>query len=94
MIHYVQAIEEENHNLRFLVSQLQQEDLENRESRQTLRFRGIPETVGDPDLRTYLLGLFNTLAPTVVDIDWRLDRAHRSLGPKPPAGARRRDVEI
>ena len=96
MINYVQAIEEENHNLRISVSQLQiqQEDLENRERRQNLRFRGIPETVGDPDLRTYLLGLFNTMAPTIVDIDWRLDRAHRSLGPKPPSGARPRDVIV
>lgn len=96
MINYVQAIEEENHNLRLSVSQLQlqQEDLENRERRQNLRFRGIPETVGDSDLRTYLLGLFNTLAPTVVDIDWRLDRAHRSLAPRPPAGARPRDVIV
>lgn len=50
MINYVQAIEEENHNLRFSVSQLQlqQEDLENCERRQNLRFRGIPETVGGP----------------------------------------------
>lgn len=30
----------------------------------------------------------------VVDVDWRLERAHRSLGPKPPAGARPRDVIV
>lgn len=40
------------------------------------------------------LGLFNILAHAVVDVDWRLDRAHRSLGPKPPAGARPRDVKV
>lgn len=96
MVNYVQAIEEENHNLRLSVSQLQlqQEDLENRERRQNLRFRGILETVCDSELRPYLLSLFNNLVPSVVDIDWRLDRAHRSLGPKPPAGARPRDVVV
>lgn len=40
------------------------------------------------------MGLFNTMAPMVVDVDWRLDRAHRSVGPKPPAGARPRDVIV
>lgn len=34
------------------------------------------------------------MAPTVVDVDWHLDRAHCSLGPKPPAGARPRDVIV
>lgn len=96
MVNYVQAIEEENHNLRHTVSQLQlqQEDLENRERTQNLRFRGIPETVGDSALRPFFLGLFYTMAPTAVDVDWLLDRAHRSLGPKPPAGARPRDVIV
>lgn len=61
---------------------------------QNLRFRGIPETVGDNTLHPYLLGLFNTLAPTVVGIDWWLDRVHRSLGPKPSTGARPRDVIV
>lgn len=32
------------------------------------------------------------LAPTIADIDLCLDGAYRSLGPKPPAGARPRDV--
>lgn len=30
----------------------------------------------------------------VVDVDWHLDRAHCSLGPKPPAEARPRDVIV
>lgn len=50
--------------------------------------------MGDSALRPYLLGLLNTLAPSVVDMVWRLDRAHRSLGPKPLAGARPRDVTV
>lgn len=50
--------------------------------------------MGDNTLRPYLLGLFNTLASNVADIYWRLDRAHRSLSPKPPSGARPRDVIV
>lgn len=57
-------------------------------------FPCIPETVGDNTLCSYLLGLFNTLAPNIADIDWRLERAHKSLGPKPPSGARPRDVIV
>lgn len=96
MVNYVQVLEEENHSLKHSISQLQlqQEDLENRERWQNLCFRGIPETVGINTLCPYLLGLFNTLAPAVVDIDWRLDHEHRSLGPKPPSGARPRDVIV
>lgn len=40
------------------------------------------------------MSLFNTLAPDIADIDWCLDRAHRSLSPKPPAGARPRDIVV
>lgn len=50
--------------------------------------------MSDNILLPYLLGLFNTLAHTVVDVDWRLDRAHRSLDPKPPNGAKPRDVIV
>lgn len=50
--------------------------------------------VGDSVLQPCLLGLFNTLVPSVVDVDWRLDRAHFSLGLKPPAGARPRDAIV
>lgn len=48
LVQYVQVLKEENSVLKHLVSQLQlqQEDLENRERRQNLHFRGIPETVG------------------------------------------------
>lgn len=42
----------------------------------------------------YLLDLFNTLAPDIADIDWHLDRAHRSLDPKPSAGDKLRDVVV
>ena len=95
MVQYVHVIEEENANLKNLVSQLQiQEDLENRERRQNLRIRGVPESIPDKEIRPYLLALFVTLAPHIPDIDWRLDRAHRSLAPKPPPGANPRDIIV
>lgn len=50
--------------------------------------------MGDNARRPYLLGFFNTLVPNIADIDWRLDRAHRSLGPKPPSGSRPGDVIV
>lgn len=93
---YVHVLEEDNSNLKHTVSllQLQQEDLENRERRQNLRIRGVPEAVSDKELRPYLLGLFVTLAPHIPDIDWRMDRAHRSLAPKPPPNANPRDIIV
>lgn len=96
LVQYVQVLEEDNAAIKHSVTQLQaqQEDLENRERRQNLRIRGIPEKIEDRDLRSYLLSLFNVVAPNIPDIDWRLDRAHRSLAPKPPAGANPRDVVV
>lgn len=96
MVQYVQALEEDNATTKNAITQLQtqQEDLENRERRQNLRFRGILEDVEDKDLRSYLLNLFNVVAPNIPDIDWHLDRAHRSLAPKPPTGAKPRDVIV
>ena len=93
---YVHVLEEDNAAMKNTLSQLQlqQEDLENRERRQNLRIRGIPESVTDKELRPYLLALFVTLAPHIPDIDWRLDRAHRSLAPKPPSGSNPRDVVV
>ena len=89
MVQYVHALEEENATLKNAVTQLQiqQEDLENRECRQNLRICGVLESIPDKEIRPYLLALFNYLAPDIPDIDWRLDRAHRSLAPKPPQGA-------
>lgn len=54
----------------------------------------MPESVGDQEIRTYLLSLFNTVAPLIPDIDWRLDKAHRSLAPNPLAGANPRDIIV
>lgn len=51
IVQYVHVLEEENAALKHTVSQiqLQQEDLENRECRQNLRIRGVPETVNDKE---------------------------------------------
>lgn len=94
MVQYVHVLEEENAGLKNAVSllQTQQEDLENRERRQNLRFRGVPESIPDKEIRSYLLALFVKLVPHIPDIEWRLDRAHRSLAPKPPQGANPRDI--
>lgn len=96
LVQYVQVLEEDNATIKHTVPQLQaqQKDLENRECRQNLQVRGIPETVGDQDIRPYLLNLFNMVAPNIPDIDWRLDRAHRLLAPKPPAGANPQDIIV
>lgn len=68
-------LNEENSALKHTVSQLQlqQEDLENREFHQNLHIQGVLETVSDNNLCSYLLGLFNTLAPDMADKDWSLD---------------------
>lgn len=94
MIEYVHVLEEDNSSLKHSVSQMQlhQEDLENRQCWQNVHIRGVSENVHDNKIHSYLLGLFNHLAPDVTDIDWCLDRAERSLASKPPAGARPRNI--
>lgn len=89
-------MEEDNAGLKQSISQLQsqQEDLENRKRHQNLRIRGIPESVVYREICPYLLIIFNTIAPLIPDIDWRLDRAHRSLAPKPPVGTNPRDIIV
>lgn len=96
MVQYVHVLEKENANLKNTVSQLQmqQEDLENREHRQNLQIQRVPEFPEDKEIRPYLLALFVTLAPHIPDVDWRLNRAHRSLAPKPPQGANSRDIIV
>lgn len=74
--------------------QLHQEDLENKERHQNLRIHSVSENVSDNNIHPYLLSLFNILAPDIADIDWDLNGAHRSLAPKPPAGARPKDIGV
>lgn len=62
-----------------------------RERHQNLRIRGVSEKVSDNNIRSFLLGLFNSLAPEIADINWHMDR---SLAPKPPVGARPHDIMV
>lgn len=50
--------------------------------------------MSDNNLRSFLLGLFNTLAPNIAEINWCLDQAHRPLAHKSMAGARHRDIIV
>lgn len=95
-INYMQALEEENASLKHSVFQLQlqQEDLENRERERNLRICAVSKKVSDNNTRSFLMGLFNSLAPDIADIDWRMDWAHRSLTPKLLAGARPHDIVV
>lgn len=87
-------LEDENSTLQEEVEKLKsmQEDLENRERRQNLRVRGIPNTVTPADLRTYLRSLFSTISPDHPPEAWRMDRAHRALGQAPAKGNAPKDV--
>lgn len=69
IIWYVHALEEDKSSLKHTVSQLHlhQEDLENRERCLNLHIRGVLEKVSDKNVYSYLLGLFNTLAPDIAD---------------------------
>lgn len=96
LVQYVHALEKDNAALKHTMSQLkvQRKDLVNREWRQNLRIRGVPETVSAKEIHPYLQGIFNTLVPHIPDIDWRQDRDHRSLASKPPPNANSRDIIV
>lgn len=56
-------------------------DIEDRNRRNNLKIRGIPETVQQADLRTYVSSLFRSLLPDLSDMEITIDRVHRL--PKP-----------
>lgn len=87
-------VEEDNAALKGEVGYLQDmcEDLENRSRRQNLRFRGIPEEIAPPEISSYLKDLCTHICPESSSDMWRFDRAHRTLGPKPPASKPPRDI--
>ncbi|OCT79705.1 hypothetical protein XELAEV_18026514mg [Xenopus laevis] len=64
----------------FYSTQLHLEDMENRDRRQNLRIKVIPNNIMAAELPAYLQELFQTIAPAIPIGDWRLDRAHRALG--------------
>ena len=68
--------------------QLAVEDLVSRSKRQNLRVIGVPEGMEGDDARLFMTSLFKKVTGDAQLETLELDRAHRSLGPKPPQGSR------
>lgn len=68
------------------------EDHENRNRRNNLRIRGIPETISTAQILPTLKRLFNDLLETEETSPIEIDRAHRTLGPKNQDPNRPRDI--
>lgn len=68
--------------------QLAVEDLVSRSKRQNLRVVGIPEGTEGQDARLFMTAMFKKVIGDDQLDDLELDRAHRSLGPKPQQGSR------
>lgn len=84
------AIEQNTQHIHMLFSIA--EDHENRNRRNNLRVRGIPESVTTPNIMPTLNKLFNNLLGDPEGSQIEMDRAHRTLGPKNPDPNRPRDV--
>lgn len=68
------------------------EDHENRNRRNNLRIRGVPESVTTANILPTLKKLFNDLLGNPETSPIEIDRAHRTLGPKNPDPNRPRDI--
>lgn len=68
------------------------EDLENRNRRNNIRLRGIPEATGLEDLFHTVKSIFSHFLGSPADLDLELNRVHRALGPRNPDPANPRDV--
>lgn len=68
------------------------EDLENRNRRNNIRVRGLPEATGDSDLEPSIRGIFNTIMGNPVTAPLRFDRVHRALRPRNTNSDQPRDV--
>lgn len=67
------------------------EDLDNRNRRNNIRVRGLPESSRPEDLRSVLQTIFNNLLGVPASTHIEMDRAHRALKPKDQA-SKPRDV--
>ena len=74
----------------FAFMQAQVEDLDNRNRRQNIRIRGIPESI--TDLMPAVSKIFQSLLPEKSLSAYACDRIHRALRPKPPPDGPPRDV--
>lgn len=68
------------------------EDLENRNRRNNIRVRGLPEATRDTDLEPSIRGIFNTILGNPVAAPLRFDRVHRALRPRNANSDQPRDV--
>lgn len=62
------------------------EDLEGRSRRNNVRFTGVPETTDIPNMEQYIKNLFKDLFREALSPMFLVERAHRSLGPRPKPG--------
>lgn len=58
------------------------EDQENRNRKNNIHIRGLPEATRDDDLVTFFRGIFNSLLGNPADHPLKLDRVHRALCPR------------
>lgn len=58
------------------------EDQENRNRRNNIRIRGLPEATGDEDLLPSIRGIFNGMLGQAADYPLKIDRVHRALRPR------------
>lgn len=72
--------------------QAQVEDLDNRNRRQNIRVRGVPETV--TDLMPTVSRIFHNLLPDKPLSAFTCDRIHRALRPKPTPDKPPRDITM
>lgn len=71
---------------------LQVVDLEDRNRRNNIRVRGVPDSVKPSELETTVREIFNYYLHQDSDTPIELDRVHRVLGPRGPNGSRSRDI--
>ncbi|XP_075042151.1 uncharacterized protein LOC142101645 [Mixophyes fleayi] len=72
----------------------QLEDLENRNRRNNIWIKNVPESISAEALPDYLEGLFLQMLPDLSKESLNLDRAHRALRPKPNPDQPPRDIII
>lgn len=70
------------------------DDLENRSRRQNLRIIGIPEDVENGNPTAFMASFFAEVLGEEINSPLVLDRAHRSLAPKPKPGERARPMIV
>ncbi|XP_056391872.1 uncharacterized protein LOC130284929 [Hyla sarda] len=90
----VQALQAvvKQHSDQLFTLQQHLDDVENRNRRNNIRLRGLPEAVGPEELYPALLSIFNDLLERAPDVHIELDRAHRALRPPSQDDQHPRDV--